>query len=274
MATTVSKYVEKCMVIYNAKPEYELGCSGLKKCDCIGMDKYSFRENGVKFSTTGTNYTMRHQVENVRILADPKQLQVGDVVFKAKNPGQVGYALPAKYKEGGSEYNGDLRDYYHIGTVKSVNPLQIIHMTSPTAKMDTTLAGKNWGYAATWKKEYVSDEPEPVQPTPLPVTEIATVVAKNGKSVKMREKPNRKCNLYWDIPVGAIVTVKEKDVPSDGTTWAKIVYSGLTGYMMQEFLLIEGEPVKTLWTVHIPHLDEKQAQALLAQYSGAYMTNE
>lgn len=272
MATTVKKYVDGCDAVYKAKPEYELGASSLKKCDCIGMDKYSFRVNGVKFSTTGTNYSMRKQVENVRVLTDAKQLKVGDVAFKAREPGQVGYALPAKYKVGGSEYNGDLRDYYHIGTVRSVEPLEIIHMTSPTAKMDTKIG--NWGFAANWKKEYVSDAPEQTEPTPLPVTMLGTVISPNGKSVKMREKPSRKCGMYWDLPVGAIVTVKETDIQADGTTWCRIVYGGLSGYMMQEFLQLEGEPAKTLWTVHIPHLDEKQAQALLAQYGGAYMTNE
>lgn len=271
MATTVQKYVEKCNAVYEAKPVYELGCSDLKKCDCIGMDKYSFRENGVKFSTTGTNWSMRNQVENVRVLTSAKDLKVGDVVFKAKEPGEVGYALPAKYKQGGSGYNGDLRDYYHIGTVRSVDPLQIIHMTSPTAKMDTKIG--NWGFAANWKKEYISDEPVK-EPQPLPSTLLATVVSANGKSVKMREKPSKTCNLYWDVPVGAVVAVKEQNVKVDGTIWWKIRYGGLTGYMMSEFLQVEGVPSETLWTVHIPHLDEKQAQALLAKYGGAYMTNE
>jgi hypothetical protein len=161
-------FVEGCDDIYHAKPMYKNGASDLAECDCIGMDKYSFRKNGVKFSTTGTNWSFRNQVDNIRELKSADQLQVGDVVFKAYAPGETGYNLPAKYQQGGSAYNGDLNDYYHIGTVKSVNPLQIIHMTSPTAKMDTTLKNKGWDYAAQWKKDYISDySPEP-QPEPQP----------------------------------------------------------------------------------------------------------
>ena len=250
MATTRQQYVDKCNEVYDAKPAYQNGASDLNQCDCIGMTKYGLRENGVKFSTSGTNYSFRHHVENIRPINSESDLRFGDVVFKAYEQGESGWNLPAKYQQGGSEYNGDLRDYYHIGTVRSVNPLEIIHMTSPTAKCDTTLNKKGWDFVASLKKEYISDDapepgpgPGPEPPTPTP--EKATVWADSGSTVKMRQKPSRGCSQYWDIPIGTVVDVLGLNCGSKGDwtkigTWLKNTYA--QGYMMTEFLRFEGDP--------------------------------
>ena len=278
MATTIAKYVEKCNEVYEAKPAYVKGASDLKQCDCIGMDKYSFRENGVSFSTTGTNWSFRNQIDNAREISSASDLHVGDVVFKAYEPGESGYDLPAKYQPGGSGYNGDLRDYCHIGTVKSVSPLQIIHMTSPTAKQDTKI-GK-WRFAGNWKPQYISDSPDPgPEPTPpeppTPEPDKAVVYADNGKPVKMRDKPSTGCDLYWNVLVGTIL-----DVLAWGDIWSNVkgqTVDGLhTGYMMTKFLkpVDEPEPSGDLYTVHIPYLTQAQAQALVKQYPGSWMTKE
>ena len=238
MATTVTKFVDKCEDIVKAKPEYELGHSSKKKCDCIGMIKYSLRENGVQFSTTGTNWTERNQVTDVRKITSASVLRVGDVVFKAKYPGDEGYNLPTKYCKGGSAYNGDLTDYCHIGVVKSVDPLRIIHMTSPTAKTDTKI-GK-WAYAAELDSKYVNYgstpskpvEPSKPDPEPEPVGDTAIVTAPSGKWVKMRKEPSTKCRLYDEVPVGATVTVV-----TNGYEWTKINYGKRKGwYMMTRYL--------------------------------------
>jgi len=242
MSTTREKFIDRCMDIVRAKPDYKLGCSSLKKCDCIGMIKYSLRENDVSFSTTGTNWTIRNQVDNIRQITGAGVLKAGDVVFKAKNPGDSGYNLPAKYRSGGSAYNGDLKDYCHIGVVKSVNPLRIIHMTGPTAKTDTVI-GK-WKVAADLKAQYVdggspspapSPTPEPApEPAPEPSPEVdkAIVWASSGRYVKMRKEPSTKCSLYEDIPIGAEVTILVH-----GYEWTRISYGSRRGwYMMTKFL--------------------------------------
>jgi len=243
MSTTKAKFIYRCMDIVNAKPEYELGCSSKKKCDCIGMIKYSLRENGVTLTTTGTNWTFRNQIRSQRKISSVGDLQVGNVVFKSRAPGDSGYALPSKYQKGGSAYNGDLNDYCHIGVVKSLSPLRIIHMTGPTAKTDTAI-GK-WKWAADMKKEYISDaEPEPTptptpdpDPEPAPYTDVATVYAEKGKWVKMRKQPSAKCSVYDDVPVGATVTVV-----SHGYEWTRINYGRRKGwYMMTKFLQTSGE---------------------------------
>lgn len=236
MSATRDKFIEACDEIVKAKPEYKLGCSDKKQCDCIGMVKFGLRKCGVTLSTTGTNWTMRSQVTNVRPITSANVLLPGDVVFKSRNPGESGYNLPAKYQKGGSAYNGDLTDYCHIGVVKSVSPLRIIHMTSPTAKTDTVI-GK-WKEAANLKSTYLdggsSDKPvvEPVEPTPCDDTEYAVVTAEKGHWVKMRAEPSTKCRLYDEIVVGARVKIVAR-----GYEWTKISYGKRKGwYMMTKFL--------------------------------------
>ena len=235
MATTREKFVEKCEVIVQAKPKYELGSDNTRYCDCIGMVKYGLHKNNVEFTTTGTNWTFRNQVEDIRTIKSKNDLKFGDVVFKLKTPGDTGYNLPSKYRPGGTAFNGDLNDYCHIGVVKSVTPLKIIHMTSPTAKTDTTI-GK-WKRAACLKARYISDSEEPTptpEPTPEPTKDTATVYAPTGKWVKMRKEPSTKCRVYDDVPIGAKVKID-----TFGYEWTKISYGSRKGwYMMTKYLIV------------------------------------
>lgn len=242
MSTTKDKFVERCEDIIKAKPNYELGSSDLHNCDCIGMVKYGLRKNGVTLKTTGTNWTMRNQVKNVRKITGTSVLQFGDVIFKAKSPGDSGYNLPTKYRKGGKAYNGDENDYCHIGVVKSVSPLKIIHMTSPTAKTDTSVG--NWKYAAELKGEYISGGSEPTptpeptpEPEPVPETSEAVVVSDDGNPVKMRANPSTKCTLYDKLPVGTVVKIV-----TPGYEWTKIDFGKRKGwYMMTKFLDVIGD---------------------------------
>ena len=293
MATTISKYLDKCYEVYQAKPTYVKNQSNLRECDCIGMDKYSFRENNVAFSTTGTNYSFRKQVENIRAIKSESDLNVGDVVFKAYEPGESGWKLPDKYQQGGSEYNGDLNDYYHIGTVRSVNPLQIIHMTTPTAKMDTTLNKKGWDFAANWKKEYISDSPSPEPPGPTPPTPPTppspypydAVVTKDKVNTRKGPDENYGQAKVGKLNAGDIVQVDDTTINDEGEDWSKCEYTDKKGAHWTNFWVKscflepvdtpepepepEPEPGEDLWTVMIPGLTAAQADALIAQYPDA-----
>lgn len=239
MATTRAKFISKCDEIVRAKPIYRLGCSSLKECDCIGMVKYGLHKNDVEFSTTGTNWTFRNQVNSIRKITSESVLEVGDVVFKCKAPGDSGYALPAKYKQGGSAYNGDLNDYSHIGVVKTLHPLRIIHMTSPTAKTDNTI-GK-WKYAAHLNSQYISDygradapvtEPEKQEPVETPTAKPgAGQAVVTGTRVALRKGPSTSAEVIARVNTGSIVDIQK---PPEG--WEYVSYRGQTGYMMKEFL--------------------------------------
>lgn len=156
------------------------------------------------------------------------------MVLKACEPGSSGYALPARYKKGGSYYNGDLKDYYHAGLVYSLNPFQIRHMSSKMT-IDTKI-GK-WNYAARLKPlveagAYKNDS-QPTVVVPSDGTQ-AKVTAPSGGTVNMRRTPSLKGALIMRIKLGEIVEILEP-----GEEWCKIKYQKKTGYMMAQFLDIQ-----------------------------------
>ena len=88
---------------------YKLGHDGSDGlCDCIGLIIGAWRMAGNKWPWThGSNYTARYLTKN---LGKDQPLNLGDLVFKGKQPGDSGYHLPDQYKKG-----TDLTDYYHVG---------------------------------------------------------------------------------------------------------------------------------------------------------------
>lgn len=83
-------------------------------------------------------------VDNLRKVSSEKQLNLGDLVFKGRAPGEANYSLPTKYKS-----SGDLTDYYHVGVVTRLVPFEITHCTGVEGgiKRDSKL-GK-WAYAGS-----------------------------------------------------------------------------------------------------------------------------
>ena len=63
-----------------------------------------------------------------------------------------------------------------------------------------------------------------------------TVTAKSGSTVKLRQKPSTNCPIYRDIPVGT-----EMQVVDQQENWSKCISGGLTGWMKNEFIRLEGE---------------------------------
>jgi hypothetical protein len=155
-------------------------------------------------------------------VTDAYDLNVGEVVYKAAMPGQTSYALPSRYDD-----HSDQLDYYHVGIVRSVSPLRIVHCTSPGGiKVDTKLG--NWTHRG-WLLS-VSREGD----IPMTNTGTATVVAQSGSTVRMRATPSTTDRLYWDVPIGAVVPVSGHQ---DG--WSRIAYGGRVGWMQDKYLLTD-----------------------------------
>lgn len=218
------KFLEKVQEIADASPMYRLGGDGSDgTCDCIGLIIGAIRRAGGSWTGIhGSNYAARYEMRELLPVMDAGELNPGDVVYKARTSGQEGYALPERYKN-----DPDKRDYYHVGVVTGVSPLEITHCTGPGIVRDTKL-GK-WTYRGRLKK-VAYDETEAVEP----MAQTATVVADSGSTVKMRSKTSTSDGLYWEVPVGASVQMVEI---SNG--WAKVRYSEKTGYMMAKFLSID-----------------------------------
>jgi len=202
-------------------PDYQLGHDGSDgKCDCIGLIIGAIRRSGGTWDGIhGSNYAVRNEMEYLLPVTDASDLNVGEIVFKAAKPGQNNYNLPSRYN-----VDPDKNDYYHVGVVRSVSPLKIVHCTGPGIVTDTKL-GK-WNYRGRLTKVSPEEGEEPMS-----VINTATVVADSGNTVRMRRTPSTSDNVYWDVPVGAEVPVSGHQ---DG--WSRIAYNGRAGWMMDKYL--------------------------------------
>lgn len=123
--------------------EYQLGCDGTDgECDCIGLIIGAVRLMGETWTGThGSNYAARYHMAGFGPVTSAGALAVGNIVFKARRPVEAKYALPARYSN-----HPDQNDYYHVGVVTSIDPLEITHCTGVPGgiKRDTTLGA--WKY--------------------------------------------------------------------------------------------------------------------------------
>jgi len=202
------------------RPAYELGADGSNgKCDCIGLVIGAIKRSGGTWNGThGTNYTVRNAVDYLKEVASEDELAVGELVFKAREPGTSGYALPDRYDE-----SPDRRDYYHVGVVTSVAPLTITHCTSPGGIKEDTKLGA-WAYRA-WCSEVEQKEDIIFMPYPMIVT------APSGKTVNMRERPNLSAPLVKQVKIGETVSVVD-----ESGEWSRVTYDGYAGYIMTKYL--------------------------------------
>ena len=163
---TADRFIRGVNSIYEEKPSYRLGGDGSDgTCDCIGMPRGALKREGVTGVSNmgGTNMAARKAIENLREISGTGALQLGDVVLKTRDADDPNYPLPDRYRKGHPDYDPEWGEtnFTHIGTVTGVNPLEITHMTSPTAKKDTKIG--NWKYSGQlpWVKRGADPEPVP-----------------------------------------------------------------------------------------------------------------
>lgn len=216
--------------------EYESGGDGSGgKCDCIGLIIGALGLAGFRWpGTHGSNWAARNAMSTMRIIIDEfSPVFLGEIVYKAKEPGENGYSLPDRYKD-----SWDLRDYYHVGVVTGTDPLEITHCTSVQGgiKRDNKLGAWRWG----GKLKYVdyNEGGKPMEP----IYQAKVHAEGNDYPVKMREQASTKANVLAKIPQGTIVDVLGI-VGSDEGDWSFILYNGQTGYMMNQYLLPVNEGV-------------------------------
>ena len=202
---------------------YESGGDGRGGgCDCIGLIIGAIRLAGGSWpGTHGSNWAARNEM---RAFGQVSVLYLGEIVYKAKSPGEAGYDLPEKYKS-----SGDLLDYYHVGVVTGVNPLVITHCTSVPGGIKQDNQPGAWRYGGQLKMvDYGGDEQ-------VEVLYEARVTAASGRTVNLRANPSDTATVLKTVPVGSSVDVLDDADP----TWAKIRWMYYDGYMMKKFLVKE-----------------------------------
>ncbi|MBR0319842.1 MAG: SH3 domain-containing protein [Clostridia bacterium] len=217
---TASQFLEGVRRNVARVDRYELGQDGRNgACDCIGLIIGALRLMGETWTGThGSNYAARNEM-NILMAMRADALKTGDVVYKAHEPGEDGYALPEKYNN-----SGDVRDYYHIGVVTRTNPLEITHCTGVKGgiKKDTKVG--NWNYFGKLRKvNYEEERVEPMQ--------TMYVQTENKGALNMRNGPGTNYQTIVRIPYGAEVMSTVYD-----NEWSKVVYKENTGYVMSRYL--------------------------------------
>ena len=205
---------------------YETGKSGQNgRCDCIGLIMGAMaRLARANYPMHSTNYFARYQMQCIKEM-DADALELGMLVYKARTDTSE---LNDRYKPNGRYYTGDMLDYYHVGVVTDVNPLEITHCT----KMDNVSGivrdtkAKGWThYGAMLKVDYNSKEAKQM-------LYEAKVTAAQGSTVNLRKRPDSTAPVIDRVKLGAIVQVNEE---AEG--WAQVVTpNGDIGYMMTKFL--------------------------------------
>lgn len=215
-------------------PTYRLGGDGSDgTCDCIGLIIGAIRRAGGRWpGTHGSNYAARFAVDGLFRQIDAADLELGWLVFKAVGPLDAGYDLPDKYRAGGAGYTGDVMDYYHVGVVTSIEPLNITHCTKGGGVDGITVDTRqgDWRYAGPCNLVDYTDEDEKGDDD----VEVkkGVVASQDGNPVKLRPTPSTAKPYLAKVPVGTVVEVMQ-----DAQGWAQIrLPSGQVGYMMAEFI--------------------------------------
>ncbi len=225
---TLSSFLSAIQENVNRIKAYKLGNDGSNgTCDCIGLIIGAVRLAGGEWTGThGSNWAARNAIDDLEYIPSVSKMFLGEIVFKARNPGEDKYDLPSSYKN-----SPDQKDYYHVGVVTSINPLCITHCTGVAGGIKRDTVQGNWKYGGKLKYvDYEKGESEMEEPLYR-----AIVTAPTGKTVNMRSNPSVTSKVLFEVPIGTNIEVMDV---LDG--WSAVQYFGRPGYMMTKFLKPEG----------------------------------
>lgn len=194
--------------------------------DCSGTFVYVYKKYGLSIYH-GSNRIARKYVVELLPISEAKP---GMAAFKFYAPGQKGYNLPENYKQGGSQYNGDLNDYYHIGLVDEDTRYVLNSATTVNGFIRSKITN-GWNACGYLKAvDYADDGKDDDEP--VVENDIMIVASENGAPVNMRESTSVNSRLIVRVPVGSEVTV----IKTDKNGWTGVKYKRYEGYMMTRFL--------------------------------------
>lgn len=191
------------------------GVNGPGGIDCSGAFVYAYRQFGQRIYH-GSNRIIRVYCRDVQPVNGMEGLKPGMAIFRSRKDTS---RMKAEYRPGGRYYDPALpEDFYHVGLIVSVSPLQIVNATSPKARIDTSL--RRWSHAGYLKAVEYGE------------TVTAVVSAESGGSVNLRKTPDKRSPVLARVPLGQTVTL----LPFEDEQWHRVRWQSKTGYMMKEFL--------------------------------------
>lgn len=220
---TREEYAARVLEIAEEEPEYRLGGDGSDgTCDCVGLGIGALRRGGIAYDGLhGSNWAARYEAAELREIKTAADLRIGDNVLKAYEPADPKWALPERYGD-----DPDQRDYYHFGVVVSVNPLRIVHMTSPTVHTDAALG--RWRYAFLWRQLNGAEEK---------AMYTGKVKLNESRYLNLRNGPGTDCRVIGSVPNGSMV-----DVLSASGDWLFVRYGAASGYVHGAYIGQVDEP--------------------------------
>lgn len=231
---TNTDFVARVQEIAARNPTYRTGGDGSDgTCDCIGLVMGAL---GREYPMHSSNYFARFEMAELRPLRDGDDLSPGELVYKTRSENNPRYDLHERYKKGGRYFASTLLDYYHVGVVTRVYPMEITHCTSTGSingiARDTTLDG--WTYAGEVDGLDYDEETE----GEASMSTVMQVYAENGKPVNLRQRPDVNSPKVGEVSVGTEIEVVEQ-----AAGWATIWLDGARYYMMDKFLVpVSDEP--------------------------------
>lgn len=190
--------------------------------DCSGAFVCAYRKYGLSIYHGSNRIAREYVVE----LLPPSQAKPGMAAFKAYNPGDKYYSLPSEYKSGGSHYDGDMKDYYHIGLVDA-DTAYVLNSASTSSGFKRSKLSDGW-CAVGYLKAVVYEGGD----THMNRLYQAEVVAESGNTVNLRRSASTSAARVGTIPVGRIVDVYNEY----NADWAEVHYNEKAGYVMRKFL--------------------------------------
>lgn len=240
---SLSKFMEGCKRNAARIKGYKLACNGSNGLsDCIGYIIGSLLLIGIKWNGThGSNYAARYRTKNLHAVMSASQLKLGQLVYKHNKPGTTEWNKSFPKDKYGN--HPDQNDYYHVGVVTSVNPLEISHCSGGGMHYDKSL-GK-WSHAGECTLVEYSSSPVV---TPIEQTTSETEVTGSGKAV-VDVPDDTSVNIRSAASTSGKILVKANegtvlDVISVSGSWAKVKYSFNkvgTGYVMSKFISTDGK---------------------------------
>lgn len=203
-------------------PYVSPGSNNSSGIDCSGLFVYLFRKQGGSIYHGSNTIWREYTTANKGKLTSTAQLKPGYAVFKNRAWSD------SKSDRKNRWYKKDnWGNMYHIGLVRSVNPLIIEHATSAGRKCVVEQNNtKGWTYYAELKNvDYSGEGGKPEQMTTMIVT------CTPGETVKLRKAPTIADNVIAKVPNGTEVLAGTEE-----NGWRTVEYNGKSGYMMAEFL--------------------------------------
>lgn len=229
-----TEFVEAVKKIAYKNPSYREGGTGKDgTCDCIGLIMGAI---GKEYPMHSTNYFARFQMRVLDGLLDESQLHEGAVVYKSRRSVDQ---LHERYQPGGRYHNGDLLDYYHVGVVTGLDPLEITHCTSTgsingIARDNSIRAWSHIGDLLDVELNTYSEEKGGLMVVSIYDAKVVTT----GGHLNFRSSPRVGGTDIGDIPNGALLQVFEET----NEEWAKVYWNHKNGYVMRKFLSKIGDP--------------------------------